>query len=430
MRTLFTLIVLLLMSSNIFSFDLTLNDAKKLALDHSFELKKAKVTSDAYNESIKVQKANRFPTLSVDAYTVYNSRIAELNMDVMGFDLNREIGSKDVYQVDVQLAVPIYTGGKITSGINLARATFEMNKYLESATEDKVLYLVNNEYLRLKLADLMIVAAKSSFDRIKIIEKDIKTAYEAGIADSLSLVEIGMKRFEAELAVNQSETNRRYHEIILLSMLGKDLNESLTLVTPLDEPNIEEVDYNGVNDSKSELMALSQSIEINRQNRNIYKSSYYPSISLFGGFSYGKPNVDMFSGDFNDNLKVGASFNWSFNLGRQTSSRVRMSEYQITSAENEYNRIDEELNQRAKTALENLKLANQKYQTESKRFELAKQYYHLAKIQNEAGSLSSNRLLEVEHDLVISETNMQSSKVDYQIILALYNYIIGEKNNE
>ena len=134
----------------------------------------------------------------------------------------------------------------------------------------------------------------------------------------------------------------------------------------------------------------------------------------------------MFKNEFNGNFTVGAKLNWSFNLGGRTSSQTKMAEFQIASAQSEYDRVNEDLTTQAKTALENLKLADKNFKIKSASYQLAQDNFRLAKAKQLAGGLSSNRLLEIENDLGQSEAAMLTSKVEYQIILAQYNYIIGK----
>jgi len=421
------LFLLLTIGSNTAARDLAIDEAVQLASSHSFELKKAKAQSQAYLENVNAQKANRYPTLGLDAKALYNSNTAQLNLDLPGFTLNREIGSNDIYQADLKLSVPLYTGGKISSGINLAQATYEMNQSLASATSNRIEYLAKSEYLKLYQADLMIQSAQASLERIKVISRDINSAFSAGAADSLNLIEVNYNLNEAELGLKQAQTNRRSQEIMLLSMMGLPTDEKLNLTDKIIEPDIANVTFSGLSENKSELSAITHSIEMNRQLKSQYQSAYYPTVALFGGYSYGKPNIDMFSGDFNDNFTVGATLNWSFNLGGKTSSQTRMAQYQIETAQNEYDRLNDELTTQAKTALENLKLANENYIIKSASYKLASDNYRLAQTKHRAGGISSNRLLEIENDLGRSEAAMLSSKVAYHIILAQYNYIVGNE---
>ncbi len=156
----------------------------------------------------------------------------------------------------------------------------------------------------------------------------------------------------------------------------------------------------------------------------------YPTLSAFGGYSYGKPNIDQFHNDFNDYFVVGASLNWSFNIGGRTSHKVSMARFQSDAADNAYAQLHEQLDEQARVALESLRLTYQRYETALTNYRVASDNYRLAHDKYTQGVLPSNRLLEIEASLSEADATLASSQVDYYIVASQYYYVTGSEQLE
>jgi len=120
----FVALCLLLLTSTVCPRELSLDQALQLAEAHSHRLKEAKADLSAATESLAAARAERFPTLSLDARAGYIDNVPSLDIDIPGFvSLSRDFGTSETYQTDLRLAMPLYTGGRISSNIEMARRT-------------------------------------------------------------------------------------------------------------------------------------------------------------------------------------------------------------------------------------------------------------------------------------------------------------------
>ena len=116
-------LILMLSTVTIQARDLTLQQALDLAEQHSFVLKKARANSIAAQNELKAAGTERFPIVSLAGNAAYINKTAEMDINIPNLvSLQREIGSKEHYQTDLRMTVPLFTGGKISSGIDIASA--------------------------------------------------------------------------------------------------------------------------------------------------------------------------------------------------------------------------------------------------------------------------------------------------------------------
>jgi outer membrane protein len=405
--------------------DLTLGDALKLAEAHSFALKKSLAAGEAAQSAVQAARADRLPTFSASAMTSYISYIPTLNLQLPGFPpITRDIGIHDAYQTDLRLTLPLYTGGRIGNGIGLASANSDLYEALRAADRDQLDYATRLEYFTLYRSDRMLEVAGASLLRAQTINKDAQSLYAAGAADSVSLLDASLALTQATFAVRQAETVRRSSELRLITFLGIDPSDSLHIVDSLAAPN-EQTWSVVVDTAKPELKAANASVNLTKWRFDLSKSDYLPTLSAFGGYSYGRPNLDRFNNSWNGYFTVGANLSWSFNLGGRTHYNRSVAQHNIDAASYDRDLTAENLGCEARLAVEQLKLALVKYRNALEQYRISSDNYRLSSAQHRDGTLSSNRLVTIESELTGVQASLSAAVVDYYMAQSAYYYAIG-----
>jgi len=411
--------------------DLSIDTAVQLALKHSLLLKREKAESEAYRSNLNAVKAERYPELSFEAKALHNSAISTLDIQLPGYSLQRDIGRHEVYQTDLKLSVPVYTGGKISAAISLAEANSIIKATLFQESVNEISFLAKQEYIKLYKAHKLVDAARSSLARAELLRNDVRSLYNAGAADSVDLLEVELSHSASELDLEQSINGRRRQEIVLLIMLGLATDESINVEAPLPAPeSLVDMKLEAVNENKPELKAALSMVTAKESLVRLNRASYVPKLSLFSGYSYGKPNISPFEDKFNGNFSVGAALSWSFNLGGQAASKTSMAGYLLESSRHDYDRLYEQIQEQSNLSFENLKLAYSSFQTASKNYQISGDNFRLAQIKHQQGILSANHLLDIEANLSRAESMLYSTEADYRLALIQYDYIIGRDLKE
>lgn len=422
------IIASLLVATSALARELTLEQALEQASRHSFSLQKAQALADAASADHRAARAERFPTLSAIGNGNYISDVSTLNIQLpTGQSLEREVGTHENYQADFRLNLPLFTGGKISGGIALARASQELYAALQSADQDKIAYLTRVEYFGLYRTTELRRVAEASLQRAEVISRNVHSLYEAGAADSVALLDAQLALTRAQLAVDQATANRRLSELRMLTLLGLPYTESLSLNAVISTPTQQSPDAIIALD-KPEIRAAEASTQMAAAKYRVSKADYFPTIAAFGGYSYGKPNLDRFGNSWNDYFTAGATLTWSFNLGGRTANRSRAAARSLDASRFERDQVLETLTREANLAAEQLKLAYTRYQTSLREFQISSDHFRLAQGQHSDGVLSSNRLLEIEADLTASEASLAASLMDYFIAQSGYLYTTGSEN--
>ena len=421
----------LIVASSVGARELTMRQAIDMARQHSFELKRRQALSDAAGSILSASKADRLPTLSAEVMGSVKDEVASLTLQpAPGIVIHNDLGSKQVFQTDLRLSLPLYTGGRLSSSIDIAHADQKVQQAMVKASDNEVLLTTQVEYLSLFMADTLMASAQAALDRANIVYNDVESMYAAGTADSVDLLEARLAVSEAQLSLDEASTRRRQSEIRVDLLVGLKPDEPINLVDAIPEPSMGELKLIPVQPGKPELQVAQYTVTRLDKERKQASSRLLPTLSAFGGYSYGKPNQDMFNKTWNHYFIAGAKLNWSLNLGFSDAKRVKAAAARYRSGEMEQDRIAEQLDREANLAYESLSLAYRKYTTAHERRQIASDNYRLARQRQKEGTIPTNRLLEIEKSLTQAEAAVAASLADFYIARAGYYYAIGSDKLE
>lgn len=423
----FTVITGLLVAASGYARDVNLTQALQMAQQHSYSLQKSQALRSGAAADLKAAQAERLPTLSATGTAFYVSEVPKLNIAFGPVSMSRDVGTSETYQADFRLTMPVFTGGRITGAIDIASASADYYSALASADMDRVAFQTRAEYFGMLRADGQLRAAHAALERAQTIEKSVRSMYEAGAADSVNVLEASLVATKATDLVSQAESGRRSSEIRLNYLLGLPPSESLTLTdsmtaAPLPEPPGQSPP------ARPELAAADAGVRMSKARLSLTRADYFPTLSAFGGYSYGKPNLDRFNNTWNDYFTVGANLSWSFNIGSKTARKTRSARFALDAAVQDRKQVEENLTRDAALYYEQLNYASSRYQSAVAEARIAGANYSLADAQFRNGDLAANRLLEIAADLNAAEALLASSLADFHLALSAYYYAIGSEN--
>jgi outer membrane protein len=402
---------------------LSLEEAIRLSGEHSYGVKAAHSDSLAARYDLGVARALRYPTASLAATSYYINKLQSVALPFSSLT----VGSHENYQADFRLTLPLWTGGRIGSQIDIQGAQAEARgANLESARLTNA-YNTRKAYLGLLAAQSLLKAAAASSERISLIGEDTQSRYTNGIADSVDLLNSDLSIQRAQEAVDQRTTAQSNARSLLARLVGVS-PESITTIGELLNPNIqiyqnnrplkESIERPELRIQESRVKAASFVVSLNQAN-------YLPTLNGFGGYSVGKPNKNMLGSKWNDYWTAGFSLNWDFSLGNKTGQNISSARQAAKSAQEVNQDLKESFYLQANTAYDNLLLSFRSYESSKKEFEIASRQYALGKQKEQAGGLSLYRLLELEADLSSSEELFRVSTINYYLSETEYLYAIG-----
>jgi len=403
---------------------ISLSEAIDRSLEHSYSIKSLQHDSLAAAHELSAARLASWPTLSLNVTSFYVDKLQSIDLPISTI----EIGSHENYQADAKLTMPLFAGGRIATQIRLQREIASSKRYILEGERLQRAYQTRKAYLNAMLAQAAVRSAAASAARVNLINDDAKNLYRAGLADSVDILDAELALQKVARAVEENLTLSENASVMLANLIGLAPGEA---VAPSDTSPVPEFAiYENLQITPELINRAESRIQRSRSRAArlaaaMTKANYFPGVNAFGGYSYGKPNKDVFNKSWNDYWTAGLNLYWEFNLGGRSIKTVRAAHESVRASEISERQLQESLVLQAEIALKNLGLAYRLYNLAVKEYDMNSHQFRLAREKERAGRLSVNRLLELEADLTAAEQTLQASRISFFIAQNDYLYAIG-----
>jgi len=417
-----TLLIVMLAVTSV-SAELSLEDAIARAQAHSFAVESARYDSAAAALSFVSAERDRFPVLSLAARSFYIDEVQSIDLPTGG----REIGSNDNYQTDITVTVPLYTGGRLSNRIDFTEKQSRAEAMQLEAERMAVAYRTRRAYLGVLRVGALTRAAEASLTRVQIIRRNAINLHKNGMADSLDLLEAELAYESARRQVDRLETELKNARVVLARMIGTDdiADADLSEMIPIPDTSTYPDLLAKPEPDRPELRRMDYLIGAADRAAKIEMGGYLPILSSFVGYSYGMPNRNWFKQTWNDYWTAGLTMTWEFNLGLKTAKDVSAARLRASSARMAKKDLYDDLLTKRDMAVNTVRHAYETCEVTGAEYDISRRRFDLATLQQEAGRLSVNRLLELEAELTASEQQYRASVFAYYLAESDLMYTVG-----
>uniref|UniRef100_UPI003565248A TolC family protein n=1 Tax=Halobacteriovorax sp. TaxID=2020862 RepID=UPI003565248A len=315
----------------------------------------------------------------------------------------------------VGITQPLYTFGRISSGIDIAKASKEISRTRSLATKAEVKNMARKLYYRVLFSHDLLNVSKESFKNANENKKTLEKRVSYGrISRNDNL------KMQADIASRRpflidSEKNFKIAKYDLMNFLaineGSEIileKKSLREISVIDESNEVDVSDNlNISILKENLKLRQLSIEGEKANR-------MPTISAFASFAPSNYK-DGFLGDKvkeQEDFTFGVMFNfdWPFGGSKNDAVQIRRVESRIAQLQLD----QEERNQRVqlRKLIQQRESLERKLESEKKAIELALSSYKVSLGAFATGGVSQLQLNDSELLLTNNRINYAGTKLE------------------
>ncbi len=447
---------------------LTLEDCRRMALEHNSRITAARHTAEQYNYEAKAMKSNYFPKINLIATDIYSTAKGDLtiqggNLPIYKFDTaagqyvpsvtmgpnqqpilseyaffpnqTLEFKMKNVFMGAVNIEQPLYTGGKVNTAYRMAKIGKTISEQNLRLTTNEVLVETDKAYAACVKTRLLTEAAESYLATLRQLEDNVESAVRHGMATRNDLLKVQVKLNEALLALQQATNARTLANMNLCHVIGRPLSEELRvkseeLPSGWSQSTINHSPLTLI--SRPEHAILSARTELSKLNIKLTRSDYLPQLLLTGSVAYtngmeidGRKLFDGTSFGAGLMLKVPVSF---FGEARNKVRAARAKhlatvdneehsnqqmQLEIAQSSNTYNEAQTRLTLALSTlasAEENLRASNSRYSTGMELLTNlleAQTLWHKAKV----------TVAEARYDLIIAQTMLLKATGNLDVTL-------------
>ena len=220
--------------------------------------------------------------------------------------------ARNHYQTKVSYMLPLYTGGKLTEYGRITDALHRMSQWDTQKLLNEKIFQTKKAFYDISLVDNYIFKLSKIIKNISHLESIVKSMGEEGYAQDIDLLEVQVRRAEAESMYNQAKLNRDLAYQFLSFLLNTEVSsiKKVNDMAPIPHIDISEVENHNIDIQKALL-----GLQITEMAMKVEKSNYLPTIGAFG--EYGSADDEIWN-EFRDkdSYTVGIQLKWNvFNGG-------------------------------------------------------------------------------------------------------------------
>ena len=256
---------------------LSMEQCRDMALTTSEELKQANNRLRQAELDDKIAATARLPKIEGSATGAYI--LPDIEMTGM------ELAMRGTYMAGLTLTQPIYTGGKISAGRQMARLGRQIADQQLRMTRMDVLVDADNAYWSYIAVRRKVRMLESYSTQMDTIYKQTSSAVAAGMAIENDLLRIEAKRTEIEYQLQRARNGADLCRMALCNVIGAPLD---TAIEPTDTTfNIESPTAMSLDIARRpEVGLLEKQIDVNMQRIRDARSEMLPTVGLSAGYSY------------------------------------------------------------------------------------------------------------------------------------------------
>lgn len=270
---------------------ITLEQLFESAERNSAQLRPSFSAEEEANQEIREARAERLPDIN-----------ASLSFSYIGDGFTTKRNFSDYQKAPIphygnalSLSVnqPVYTGGAITSGIQLAELKLTASRYATELQRDNIRFQLTGFYLDIyKYTNLRGVVENNIAQARKVLD-EMQARYEQGVAlqNDITRYELLVSNLELQLLKINNTIDILNNNLVTIAGLPNG-----TVIVPdsaiLDKslPSQSETSWQSEASVNSPALMLAQSkVDISRKTEDLTKAEYLPKIGLQAGWSFDGP---------------------------------------------------------------------------------------------------------------------------------------------
>ncbi len=302
---------------------ITLQQCREMALQKNEDLKMADKQVEKAQSEKAVAKTMRYPKISVTGTGIYlnqdfeeeltlptqkpNPQTGELEPNVM---INPETGQpvtgpdgnpvfnmyawlplslslKGAYLAGVMLEQPLYTGGKINAGNEMARIGVEMAGENVRLQKMNTLVEADRAYWNFVSLNEKVRLAKKAVDMLDAIVEVARNSYEVGMVHKNDLLKAQVEYNSATIDLQKAENGFELSRMNLCRITGVPLETEVVALDTLIA--VEKPELRGGGDqiaNRPEYRLLEKNIQLQEHNIRLTKADFLPTAGIQAGYSY------------------------------------------------------------------------------------------------------------------------------------------------
>lgn len=410
---------------------LTLEKSISLALSQNPYYLASQERVDAAQAKVREAAAQFFPSLNGQG--LYNLDEKVMVLDFPSFfpgqrpqrvaiDFTRD------YQFSLSFTLPLFTGGRLTSGYSQAKYNLLSSQEGVRQTSQETVFNVKSSFYAYLGAKEFVKVSEEALSLAEKTLQNVKNMYEVGMASRLDLLRAEVRVANLKPSVIQARNNVAVAELGLKILLGLDLAQPVEFVGELTyepiEVNLEESLAKAMA-NRPELSQINYQKKMAGEMAKIVRAGSLPTLAVSGNYNYWANFLNFKK----DNWQNFYSFNLVLTIpifnGFVTPARVAESRAKIREIEFTEKGLIDRVKFEVESVVLNMNQARETLLSQEKNVESAIESVRVAELSYTEGLVTLLDVGQAQVALSEARTNYLRALFEYDVSLAQLEKAMG-----
>lgn len=362
-------------------------DTRRLSIEGLFDLIEQNSTSlreqktgvEAAQEGVKAAKSQRLPDINTQLSGSYAGNVVMMNRSFGDAHGMHSPHWGNTFNLDVRQ--PIYAGGAIDAGIEMAKLGLESSKLSTSLNRTSLRFTALEQYLTLEKLQNREEVLKANIKLTQKLIDDINARFSQGVAlkNDVTRYELQMQQLKLQLTKVGNQRSILNHQ--LCNTLGLP---SGTVINPTDDVATKTFPKDGEAAWQQSATAGNQQLQLAdinarmaKQKEKMARSEMLPKISIVANNNFNGPiTFELPPIDKNLNIwYVGVGVSYPLSSLFKSNKKLNQAKLRTRQAQEQTAVVREQLNNEVQSAYTDYLQSYVELQTQQKNVELARENY-------------------------------------------------------
>lgn len=402
----------------------TLPQAWETALAVNYNIKAAKESICAAREQLKAAQAIRLPGVTLQSGYTARDHESQLSGELMGLTFALPIENKSSFSYQATATIPLYTNGRITSGINAGIAMFSASQADEASVSQTIKMEVANAYVSVLRTRRALEVANSHTISLEGHERDVLNLLNKGMVARNDLLASQVALADARQQLIQVQNRCDLAQAAFNRLLHRPLEQKTQLKDLFLENTSETLDIltRKALSQRSELMAVTKKAQALRHQAAAVGAEDKPQISLAGG--YGFEQNDYFVDEQQWSLTIGVK--WNLFDGGVSDHRSKVISRKANALEYQHRDLVTIISLQVRQAWLDTQETQKRLKVTMKAIAQAEEHLKVSRNRYNSGLATNTEVLDAETLRIESQYNHANAQYDKLLSILYLKRTIGE----
>jgi len=423
--------------------NIKLDSAKVLALENNNRIKDAEFKLKASEKAKESAFTNYFPKVEASGFALRSSdylldiQTPEMNLPV--YDGNPAnlpnatqfayVPSLNIQSLDyvntamVTATLPIYAGGRIRNGNNLAQLGVEINQDQLNLSTDQVLTTTEGYYWNLVALNEKKITLHNYEKLLLRLQKEVQDYYDAGLINKSDLLKVKLELNKIEVNKLKLDNGIEMLKMVFCQHIGIAYNQSFNVndsIVSILPPEFFFITTDKALENRNEYKMLNKAIEAEELQKKMTRGEYLPQFAIGAGGMY----LDAFEQNNSYGLAF-ATLSIPISDWWGGSKKLQEQDIKIEIAQNNLEDKSELLQLQMTKSYKDLLISYKEIEIAKTSLKQSLEYQKELEDTFDAGITSTSDLLEARALSQEAKDALIDAKIQYKINIANYLLTVG-----